>query len=98
MIWRRIVVGLNLLVWGFWLWTGIGLLRGVANQHVPGYPNSGQIEYYAGIPGVLVVICLAFAALVFFNKGKLASSIANIIQVTALIAVLPYMIVYGGGV
>ena len=45
---------LNTLVWGGLVWIGVGLMQGVAERHVPGYPNNGQIAYYVVTPLVVL--------------------------------------------
>jgi len=98
MLWIRILGLVNLVVWAFWVWTGVGLSRGVVDQHVPGYPSAEQIEYYIGIPALMIAVCLGFVALTFFGKGRLTSNTAAVVLVAALFAVLPFMFFYGGGV
>jgi hypothetical protein len=38
------------LAWAYLLMAGIGGLRGIKSQHVPGYPVPSQLVLYAGVP------------------------------------------------
>jgi hypothetical protein len=74
---------------------GLSLLQGVAAQHVPGYPNTGQLRYYLYVPvGIsLALLAISFISLRFRVGGALA-----IIPALAILAVLPFMMVYSGGI
>jgi hypothetical protein len=61
-----IFAGFVLIVWGDLLWLGIGLMKGVAAQHLAGYPNAAQTRLWIDGPIIMVaLLLLAFASLNF---------------------------------
>jgi len=86
---------LNFLVWGGLVLLGIDMLRGVSDQHVPGYPNSGQISYYVRAPVVMVVFTLGTYV---FSLMRRPSRLPLAIEVLALLLFFPYVVRYSGGI
>ena len=94
-IWLRILVpGLACLIWGALLFLGTVLTSGVKSQGVPGYPNTGQIVYYQGIPAAAFALALALLAASFKWKGCGLSVAAAVL----MLALLPFLLFYTGGV
>ena len=46
------------VLWGGLSWIGTMLIRGVTDQHVPGYPNQTQIFVYVTLPNVIVIMLI----------------------------------------
>ena len=82
------------IVWGGLSWMGWAGVKGVQSQHVPGYPNLGQIQFYTVFPLVMLSVALVPAALLSQTKWAI---IGNIWSVVTLLAVLPYLFFYTGG-
>ena len=91
----RTLTVINIVVWCGLTWIGIDLTDGVRNQQVVGYPNAGQIAYYIRLPIVLSVFAVAAHVISRFTCFERT---ALILQVLILIAVLPFLFGYGGGV
>lgn len=83
-------------VWLALLWLGIDLTRGVSAQHVPGYPNSGQIFYYVGVPLSIAVGLLIVG--VILNKVRRSPALLSTASGGALLFLVPYMLGYTGGI
>jgi hypothetical protein len=84
----------------FAIWLALGLngrtlLSGAVAQQAPGFPNSGQIDYYLAIP-LLVAISILVVAWVC-SAIKRLSWVQLILSVFALIALPVYMLAYTGG-
>ena len=75
---------------------GVGLLKGVVAQHVLGYPAAGQIDFLVGIPSAIIAVVVAAALLT--NMANRFWIALHIVCGAALLALLPYLFVYGGGV
>jgi uncharacterized protein involved in cysteine biosynthesis len=86
---------INVLIWSALVWTGWDGLANVVAQRVEGYPNHAQTVYYLYIPLGMVAVTLAGYALSRVGKARY---IALIIEILVLVAVLPYLLPYGGGV
>ena len=89
-----ILPALNGIVWGGLAWMGWGGIKHVQSQHVPGYPNFGQIQFYVIFPLAMVSIALIPATLLSQTKWAV---IGNIWSVVTLLAVFPYLFFYTGG-
>ena len=63
------LAALALSFWGLMSLAGASAYQSIVSQHVPGYPNSGQINLYLTAP--IVVACLLLAAVIVVNrKGR----------------------------
>jgi len=91
----NIFTGTVAALWLALLWLGIGLIEGVAAQHVSGYPNSAQIIHYVGVPLLIVTTLLIFA--VFLNRVRRSPTFLAAVSGGALFFIVPYMLGYTGG-
>jgi len=90
-----IVTWMNVLAWGTFVWIGRGLLANVAAQNISGYPNHGQSVYYLYIPAGMVLMALAAYAI---TRKRPLKSVALVAEILVLIALLPFVFFYTGGV
>ena len=91
---RRIAAFLTTLLWTFFTYTGYDLVSGVAQRHVPGYPNAGQWRYYVYFP--LIMLIVSVGSLLLAKRMPVALFVT--IWVLQLFVVLPFLLAYGGGV
>ena len=90
-----VLMVLNCLVRGGLSWIGWDGIKYVESQHIAGYPNAGQIGYYLVTPLLMLTASLLPGALLGQTKWSTAVSFWSALT---LIAVLPYLLPYGGGV
>jgi hypothetical protein len=91
----RVIAGINILLWGAFIWMGHGLLHNLALRSVPGYPNQGQMAYYLYFPiGMLTLALCAFG----LSRIQKLRFVCLGIEVLALIAFVPFFLGYTGGV
>lgn len=83
-------------LWAGLLWFGVDLLKGVVAQHVLGYPAPGQFDFLVGIP--LAAIVVVGGVTLLANATQRFWIASYVVSGAALIALLPYLLVYGGGV
>jgi hypothetical protein len=83
-------------LWAAMLWVGVDLLKGVVAQHVLGYPAADQFDFLVGIPFAAIVAVGGTTLLV--NALNRFWVVSHLVSGVALIALLPYLFVYGGGV
>ena len=91
---RRIAASLSALLWAFFTYLGYHLTLGVAQRHVPGYPNAGQWHYYVHFP--LAMLLLNVGLLLFAKKLPLALFLG--LWVLQLLGFVPFFLGYTGGV
>jgi hypothetical protein len=92
----NITAGVAVAVWLALALVGRDLVAGVVGQRALGYPNMGQIDFLIIWPLSLVSALLACAWICnAFRKGGWALGLLSAIS---LLALLPYLLVYGGGV
>lgn len=72
------------------------MISGVEAQGIPGYPSSGQIGYYFLFP--LAVVALLLITGFTGNVVLRAEKTQRVMAIVALLAVLPYMFFFTGGV
>lgn len=92
----NILTGLDCVLWSGLLWVGVNLIEAVNARHIAGYPNSTQIIYYIGVPGV-VIAALVLSAIIFNFVIRSAIRL-GILSVVALLSLPLYLFIYGGGV
>ncbi|WP_266181900.1 hypothetical protein [Dyella humicola] len=82
-------------IWVFFVWKGYSSLKYLDGQHVPGYPSSGQVNFYFHFPiVVLLIVLIALAA----SRYRMLKIPAVLLYTLSLLAVLPYLLGYTGGV
>jgi hypothetical protein len=92
----NITAGVAVTVWLALALVGRDLINGVVGQAALGYPNMGQIDFLFAWPLLIVVAVLACAWICnAFRRGAWA---LGLLSALALAALLPYLLVYGGGV
>jgi len=92
----NILTGIAVLLWLSLIVAGHDLVRGVVNQRVLGYPGMGQIDFLIVWPTIVVLILILCAWAV--NGLRRWYVFLAAISGAALLALLPYLFVYGGGV
>lgn len=83
-------------LWGGILWIGMDLLKGIVAQRVLGYPAPGQFDFLVGLPFAAITVIGGVTLIV--NALKRFWIASYLVSGAALIALLPYLFVYGGGV
>jgi hypothetical protein len=91
---RRIAACLTALLWAFFTYLGYHLTQGVAQRHVPGYPNAGQWHYYVHFP--LAMFLLSVGLMLLAKRLLLPLFIG--LWVLQLIVFIPFFLGYTGGV
>jgi hypothetical protein len=64
----NITAVVSVTIWVLLLLTGVTGIRRISHQHVQGYPDPLQVQYYIGVPTVLVTILLT--AVMMCNRGR----------------------------
>ncbi|MCD2322993.1 hypothetical protein LQ953_03055 [Sphingomonas sp. IC-56] len=82
--------------WSYLLIAGVDGLIGIQSQHVEGYPASGQVVLYAGVP-TLFLLLLA-SAVVFSRKVRWFHDAYPFAIGLLAFALFPVLMVWGGGV
>ena len=90
------MAALIVAAWGYLLIAGVGGLFSIKAQHVPGYPASGQVMLYAGLP-TLFLLLLAGAVVLSRNARWFHDAYPFAIGLFAF-ALFPVLMVWGGGV
>jgi hypothetical protein len=91
---RRIAASLTALFWGLLTYVGSTLISGVAQRHVPGYPNAGQRGYYVYFPLTMAIVSVGLLLL----ARRMSVTLFVTIWILQLLLVLPFLFWYGGGV
>jgi hypothetical protein len=90
-----VLAGITAAIWGLLALIGYRLLEDLRGQHVPGYPSSGQANFYFHFPvGMLLIVLIALAA----SHSRPLKVPAIIIYALSMVAVPPYLFGYTGGV
>jgi hypothetical protein len=92
----NITAGVAVAVWFAFALVGRDLINGVVRQAALGYPNMGQIDFLLAWPLFIVVAVLACAWIC--NASHRWAWALGMVSALALAALLPYLLVYGGGV
>lgn len=96
MRWTDLPNAMVATIWGLLLVSGIQGVLGIVSQHVAGYPATGQYLLYVGFP-VLFLALSALWALLSRTKRWFYDLYPFAVVLTAF-AVLPVILVWGGGV
>ena len=90
---RGIAAALSTLLWGFFVYLGYDLTKGVIRQHVPGYPNAGQWHYYVHFP----VFMLFYSVGLLFLAKRLPPRVFVTLWVLQIVVFIPFFLGSGGG-
>ena len=91
----RVATAISLLIWGYFALMGFDAMSDIAAQHVPGYPNSAQRNYYLYIPLAMAAVSFALAAFAWGEKKRTPIGCAGLAAIGAWFV---YIIPYTGGV
>ena|SRR5216684_511405 len=91
---RRILATIAGVPWAFLVWSGYDLCYGSHVRVVPGYPNPGQVHLYVVVP--VIGFLVSVAAFVFANKTP--TWVGAFVFCLQLLALLPVIGMWGGGV
>ncbi len=91
---KRIVAAVFGLFWAYCAYVGFDLVSHVAKRGVPGYPNAGQWGLYVVLPTVMLLLSIG---LVLLSKRAPRALYIGLL-VIEIIPILPFLMVYGGGV
>jgi hypothetical protein len=87
----RICTVLAVLIWGYFALAGFYGIADIAAQHAPGYPSTGQRNYYLYIPLAMAALSLALAAAAWFTRKNAPIGCAALVMLAAwLVYVIPY--------
>jgi predicted neutral ceramidase superfamily lipid hydrolase len=92
----NIAAGLAAVLWLALALAGRSLVNGVVEQRALGYPNIGQIDFMIVWPLVVVTGILACAWVC--NVLRRWPWALGFVSATALVALVPYAMLWGGGV
>jgi len=95
-IFSLVLTALSCMAWGALVALGFEGLKGVVEQHVRGYPVPGQVFYYFWMPVIAFVLSL-MSGIVCFRLPRVRW-IGQIAMLIALLALLPFLFLYTGGV
>lgn len=84
--------GLFAALWGYLAYVGLELTQGVAKR--VGHANAGQWHLYVGFPTAM----LLFGAAIALFSRKLPTTLYASFLAIEIVAVIPFLLVYGGGV
>jgi hypothetical protein len=91
---QRILAAIAVIPWAYLLWIGYEFCYGPRVQHMPVVPNRSQIHLYVVTPAVGFAISLAL----LFVANKLPLWIEVILFIIQLVALVPVLGMWGGGV
>lgn len=89
-----VLMAINVILWGYFVWSGLDGIRSVQAQHVRGFPNHQQIELYVIFPLLMVATSLVFPILLRRTRW---SGISTGVLITVLVLLVPFGCVYTGG-
>jgi len=90
---RRIASALTTVLWAFFTYVGYDLVTGVAQRHVPGYPNAGQWHYYVHFPLIMLLMSAGLLLLAIRLPRALFATLWGL----QIVLVLPFLFAYTGG-
>ncbi|MBD8641012.1 hypothetical protein [Sphingomonas sp. CFBP 13733] len=96
MRWTDLPTALVISLWGYLLYAGIGGLCDIKAQHVPGYPASGQMILYAGVP--VLALLLLMGAVVLSRKARWFYDLYPFTVGLVAFLIFPVLMFWGGGV
>jgi len=92
----NIFAGIAAFAWFGASLIGLSMMYGVRTYYGPGYPNSGQIQHYVVYPVLIAAALVACAWLC--NRGVSRPALLGSLSGASLLAILPYLMTFGGGV
>ncbi|AYJ84949.1 hypothetical protein D3Y57_02505 (plasmid) [Sphingomonas paeninsulae] len=95
MRWSDLPTTLIASAWGFLLFAGVDGLFGIKAQNVPGYPVSGQIVLYAGIPALFLLLLIG--SVVLSRRARWFYDFYPFATGVFAFALFPVLMVWGGG-
>lgn len=90
-----VLMALNGAVWGGLSAMGWNLIKYAIGRNIAGFPNTGQLGYYLVTPLIMLTASLVPGALLGQTRY---SAGANVWCSLTLVAVVPYLLPYTGGV
>ena len=90
----RIMEAVLTLLWLLMALAGIFAIEGILDQHVPGYPNEGQLRFNVVIP--LSGLTISAAALIF--SKRLPNRAKRLMLTISFLTLLFVFLTFGGGV
>ncbi len=90
----RIVAAVSTVLWLFMSLTGISGIEGIRDQHVPGFPNGGQLRLYVVVP----LIGLAGSAAILVFAERLPNWAKRSGMTISFLVLLPVFMMFGGGI
>jgi hypothetical protein len=90
----RLAAAVSTVLWRFMALIGISGIEGIRDQHVPGYPNDGQLRLYVVVP----LIGLAGSGAILGFAKRLPSWARGIGMGISFFALLLVFMTFGGGV
>jgi len=91
---RRIAASFTSLLWGLFTYIGYDLTCGVVKRHVPGYPNTGQWQYYVYFPMIMLIISVGLLLL----ARKIPVALFVTLWLLQIFIFFPFLLGYTGGV
>ena len=91
---RRIAASITTSIWGLFTYIGYELVAGVAQRHVPGYPNAAQWHYYVHFPLIMLVVGAGLLLL----ARKMPVSLFVTLWLLQSFTFVPFFLAYTGGV
>ena len=90
----RVLAGINVLLWGAFIWIGRSLIHNLAGRAVPGYPNHGQMTYYLYFPMAMLTLALSAYAI---GRVRKLRYVGLGVEVLVLVVFAPFFLGYIGG-
>jgi hypothetical protein len=84
----------SIVLWGFFAWSGLGLMKAMQARHVPGHPDRGQTEFYVVFP--LIMVATALVLPLVLRRTRWSGGGTSILIATLLL-LIPYGFVFTGG-
>ncbi|UVO49994.1 hypothetical protein M0208_05465 [Sphingomonas sp. SUN019] len=96
MRWADLPTAVVVSAWGYLLIAGIGGLLSIKAQHVPGYPASGQVIQYAGLPALFLLLLIG--AVILSRKARWFYDLYPFAIGFVGFLLFPFVMFWGGGV
>ena len=90
----NIFAATNVIIWGWYVYSGLELRRSVSSRHVPGYPNFDQDLFYTIFPSTILIIALISRAFYMMRREE---KNGWGLQVLFFFFAIPYALLHTGG-